>query len=452
VQDPQDEQPPPQSRDSRSSYQPEERPRDGRSSREAEASRDYRNAPPPNEEGSQNRDGQSEAPISDGATSFLVEDFLEAKKIDKVAGDQFRKCRREVQLSIIGKADFKHVLNPATHLFSLIGETEARAPDPSKYIHVEKIVAFVKRWSLNVDAQAKILCLSPDVQLVVMAEFNPPADMLNVNGKFILFAGSLQTAEICGKFNPRQPDSSSHVHALGDFSFMQNSARSVESGGQALRVASEPPPPPPPENNDRERVEDFINNSGVDEDAAYFLRACPPDIQLKVVGLGKLKFALSTPSAALLARIKSVNGCLPSVEPSFAIQAPPPAAPAPEWQVPQPMQQASLPRALMAQQQAMQQDPRQGLPVAMSRFQEKSLEDSLKKSLGEMPALKQGWENNLPAFLRKRAKLGIVGPISGPTLPLPPADTPPPLPEAAPPPAPDESAPPTPSLKMLWHR
>lgn len=439
---------------------------------------DFRSAPPPYEEAPRNANGHSDASTGDDrATSFLVEEFLEARQIDKAAADQLRKCRREVQLGVISKADFKHVLNPASHLFSLIGETEARAPDPSRFVNVDQVVAFVQRWSLNVDAQAKLLCLSPDVQLVVMKEFNPPADMLNVNGKFILFAGSLHTAEMTGKFNPRQDGPGGHAHALGSFSFsmQNNSARSVESGGGALNVARDPPPPPPPPQDDdynREKVEDFIRNMGVDEDSGWFLRNCSPEIQLKVVGMGKLKFALSTPSAALMARIKAVNGCLPSVQPSsFTIQDPPPAAPAPPPVAPAPqqMQQASLPAAMMSQQHRMQQQqqqqPMQSSPAMMPKFQDQSLESPLKKSLEEKPpALQQGWENNLPAFLRKRAKLGIVGPISGPTLPLPPAEAPPPLPDAAqPPPPPDVSASawvpggpppaaPTPSLKTLWHR
>merc|ERR1712039_864694 len=53
---------------------------------------------------------------------------------------------------------------------------------------------FCTHWALNDDAITKLESLAPAVQQRVMAEFSPPAHMTEVNGRFIMFANSIDKA------------------------------------------------------------------------------------------------------------------------------------------------------------------------------------------------------------------------------------------------------------------
>merc|ERR1740117_2834266 len=50
------------------------------------------------------------------------------------------------------------------------------------------IQAFCQYWSLNEDALCKLYKLTPDVQQLVMAQFDPKQTGQDLSGKFIMFA------------------------------------------------------------------------------------------------------------------------------------------------------------------------------------------------------------------------------------------------------------------------
>lgn len=57
-----------------------------------------------------------------------------------------------------------------------------------------QLLFFCQQWGLNEDAQTKLRKLRPDVQQLVMAGFKPPPNLGEVNGKFIMFATSIEKA------------------------------------------------------------------------------------------------------------------------------------------------------------------------------------------------------------------------------------------------------------------
>lgn len=65
--------------------------------------------------------------------------------------------------------------------------------------------AFCKHWSLNADAQAKLLKLAPEVRQLVMDGFSPPPHIAEVSGKFISFANSIERARAPGTLSVSPP-------------------------------------------------------------------------------------------------------------------------------------------------------------------------------------------------------------------------------------------------------
>jgi hypothetical protein len=55
-----------------------------------------------------------------------------------------------------------------------------------------ELQGFIEYWALNEDAQKKMYSLGPELQQKVIASFSPPPDLMEVSGKLIMFAASLQ--------------------------------------------------------------------------------------------------------------------------------------------------------------------------------------------------------------------------------------------------------------------
>jgi len=251
------------------------------------------------------------------STEFLVEEFLRARKIDKIAADALRRCKREVQLAVVARGPFGLVSNVSTALFQRIREMEATPLDSSKYVNEDQCVSFCKKWGLDPDAQARIMCCSPDVQQILMKEFNPTPEMIKegANKKFMLFASSLHTAEVTGRFSPRAVLANGMKTAeFFQFGFLNtdsnvttppSAALKTISGGSKWDIVEEPQSAGGGESEfDAAKVEDFIASNGIDGEAAGILRKCSVNVQVEVLKKGRLKCALSTPGAAVMARIK----------------------------------------------------------------------------------------------------------------------------------------------------
>lgn len=63
----------------------------------------------------------------------------------------------------------------------------AAGPGPDAHL-----AGFCHHWALNEDAQAKLYQLNPGQQEEIMSTFNPPEHYVEVSGKFIMFAASIQ--------------------------------------------------------------------------------------------------------------------------------------------------------------------------------------------------------------------------------------------------------------------
>jgi len=66
-------------------------------------------------------------------------------------------------------------------------------------VPLDPATAFIQRWNLNADAQAKLMQLDESQQQVVFSNFDPPAGATEVNGKFIRFASSIQNSQALGQ-------------------------------------------------------------------------------------------------------------------------------------------------------------------------------------------------------------------------------------------------------------
>lgn len=128
-----------------------------------------------------------------GSSEDELVNFSAQWNLNEDAQNKLRKLSPHVQTIVMNsfnpKAPEEHVNGKFIMFASSVEKAQAHAADQ------DPVIGFIRHWNLNEDAQNKMSKLSPHVQSIVMEQFNPKAPQEQVNGKFIMFASSIEKAQ-----------------------------------------------------------------------------------------------------------------------------------------------------------------------------------------------------------------------------------------------------------------
>jgi len=128
-----------------------------------------------------------------------IGDFITHWNLNDDAQSKLQKLSPHVLEIVMGSFDPKAPQEQVNGKFimfaSSVEKAQGQQGHPASHAEQDPVEAFIRHWNLNEDAQTKLSTLSHHVLEIVMSSFDPPPHLGEVNGKFIMFASSVEKAQ-----------------------------------------------------------------------------------------------------------------------------------------------------------------------------------------------------------------------------------------------------------------
>eukprot|EP00931_Biecheleriopsis_adriatica_P091391 TRINITY_DN65274_c0_g1_i1.p1 TRINITY_DN65274_c0_g1~~TRINITY_DN65274_c0_g1_i1.p1 ORF type:complete len:250 (-),score=52.70 TRINITY_DN65274_c0_g1_i1:284-1033(-) len=141
---------------------------------------------------------------------------------------------------------------------------------------IDDLYEFCTRWSLNDQAQDKLISLSREVMMVLVRDFSPKVEPGgDVNGKFFVFARGIEQRIGSAVSNNVAPTSAMPQRKRIREDWEQDASAWMQGRVAVPMVAASAPADDP--------VQTFINQWGLNEDSVRVIESMPPEVVEVVV-------------------------------------------------------------------------------------------------------------------------------------------------------------------------